>query len=95
MNQESFSYSFIHITRFRHVLNLNDKQAKVSRSTEPQKCAAVQPKLKIVKVKTENNVVERNKVTVIVTNANAMNFILHLTIQEFSHAGSSLDFNRK
>ena len=78
-----------------HVLNLNDKQAKVSRSTEPQKCAAVQPKLKIVKVKTENNVVERNKVTVIVTNANAMNFILHLTIQEFSHAASLLDFNRK
>ena len=74
-------------------MNLNDKQAKVTRLTEPQKCAVVQPKPKIVKVKTENNVVERNKVTVIVINANAMNFILPLTIQEFSLAGNWLDFN--
>ena len=93
MNQESFSYSLIHITR-NHILNLNDKQAKDSQSTEPQKCAAVQPKPKIAKVKMENNVAGRNKVTVTVISANAMNFIPRLTIQAFSHTGSSLDFYR-
>ena len=60
--------------------------------TEPQKCAAVQPKPKIAKVKTENNVVGRNKVTVTVTSANVMNFIPRLMTQEISNTGKTLDF---
>ena len=65
-----------------------DKHAKVLQLTEPPKCAAVQPKLKIAKVKMENNAEERNKATATVTSVNAMNFLPRLTIQEMSHTRS-------